>query len=180
MIAAFTPEPPSWRGPLMAIVASFCVLLACAMIFGDDALDQNGDIRPTSSTPWPDKPDPGLSVKGKVVEVYDGDTLTVEVRWSVRVRLLDCWAAEVRSLDAGEKRRGLAAKSYAQGLAQNKECTLWIPASEIKTLGDLTTMGRVLGHVWIDGDQTPLSRRIVDAGHATRARPTRVKEGSGG
>jgi len=39
--------------------------------------------------------------------VVDGDTITVELKIPVRVRLLDCWAPETRTKDAEEKKKGI-------------------------------------------------------------------------
>ena len=41
----------------------------------------------------------GLTLPGNVLDVHDGDTVTVEVKRTLRIRLLDCWAPELR--DAG-------------------------------------------------------------------------------
>ena len=49
------------------------------------------------------QPPLGLTAQCKVLDVYDGDTVTVEVRTIARVRLLDCWAPEVRTKDVAEK-----------------------------------------------------------------------------
>lgn len=117
---------------------------------------------------WPTCPATGLTVSGKVVEVYDGDTCTVEITHRVRVRAMDCWCAEVKTKDEAEKRAGLEAKQFATKLALGKPCKLHVPASHIRTLGDVTTMGRVLGWVYVAGDEQSLSERMVKAGHATR------------
>lgn len=125
---------------------------------------------------WPACPPPGLTVTGKVVEVYDGDTYTVEITHRVRVRALDCWCPEVKTTDAAEKRAGLEAKEFATKIALGKPCTLHVPACHIRTLGDVTTMGRVLGWVWVEGDEQSLSERMVKAGHATRFKPGKSAE----
>jgi len=36
-----------------------------------------------------------------IVEVYDGDTITVRLTLDLRVRMLDCWTPEIRTRDAG-------------------------------------------------------------------------------
>lgn len=122
---------------------------------------------------WPNKPEPGLTVLGRVIEVHDGDTVTIEVRTKIHVRLLDCWCPEIRTKDPDEKWAGLKAKGVAEMLALEKECTLSVPGSGLKTIGDLTSMGRVLGYVWIGDDPQSLSEQLVAAGVANRDRPRR-------
>jgi len=64
--------------PEVAVVLAFiAITLLVAVIFGDE------------------QPKPELSVPCKITEVYDGDTVTVEVTLTARVRLLDCWAPEL-------------------------------------------------------------------------------------
>ncbi len=110
----------------------------------------------------------GWSTKCRIVEVYDGDTITVEITRRVRVRLLDCWAPEVKTTDATEKARGIASRDHLRAAVENCDATLFVPGSDRDMLGDEWTMGRVLGHVWLEGDKESLSEFQVKAGHATR------------
>lgn len=103
-------------------------------------------------------PQPGLTITGEVLDVYDGDTLTVEVRQTMKVRVLNAWAPELR--DEG----GPEAKAHLQQLIGNKPVTVYIPAGS--RLGDSLTFGRVLGHVWA-GD-TSVAEAMIRAGHATK------------
>lgn len=117
------------------------------------------------------KPPHGVSAHCRVVEVYDGDTITVEIVRRARVRLLDNWAPEVRTTDNAEKARGLAAKEFLRQLAEGKEGTIFIPTDEATTLDDVFTFGRVLGHVWVNGERKSLSERMVDEGFSTTDKP---------
>ena len=107
------------------------------------------------------QPRPGLSARCRIIEVYDGDTLTVELRIPVRVRLLDCWAPELR--DPG----GIESRDHLDELAALQDGTLWVPWDHARRAGDVWSFDRILGHVWVDGYDKPVSELQVDAGHAT-------------
>lgn len=111
-------------------------------------------------------PRPSITVPCEVIEWYDGDTGTVRVTLDMRVRLLNCWAPEVRSKDADEKRRGEAARDYVrQAFPAGSQAMLEVPLSGYSRLDDAITLGRVLGNVWVDGQS--VSHEMVKAGHAT-------------
>lgn len=115
-------------------------------------------------------PEPGWTTKAKVVQVYDGDTIVVDVTRRFRVRLLDCWAPEVRTRDDAEKKAGFASRdNLAKLLPVGSTCTVAIPSSVDGELQDVLTMGRFLAHVWSDGGVN-VSESQVKAGHATRAK----------
>ena len=116
--------------------------------------------------------DPHLVVPCQVVEVYDGDTVTVEFTLRARVRMLDCWAPEVRSRNADEKGRGLAAKEYLKQLAEGRRGVLTVPLQG-ERLDDLFTFGRLLGHIHLTGDDESLSEQMVREGHATTTKQKR-------
>ena len=44
-------------------------------------------------------PEQNLTTSAVVEEVYDGDTVVVSIQKEIRVRMLDCWAPEVRTKD---------------------------------------------------------------------------------
>ena len=125
------------------------------------------------------EPQPGWITVGKVVAVPDGDTVEIEVRRRIRVRLLDCWSAESRrdpriknriDRDAA-KLRGIAAKEHLTRIALGKRCVLMIPTQTdgdetISDIGDVFSLSRVLGRVWVDGKD--LSELQVERGYATR------------
>ena len=134
-------------------------------------------------------PDPKLVVPCEVVEWHDGDTGTVRVTAEIRVRLLDCWAPEVtgRRLTeaekklppekqreileriATEKQRGLDSLNSIQRMAPvGTKGQLEISLAGVERSDDLFTLGRVLGRVWVDGQD--LSARQVAAGQAKSAK----------
>lgn len=42
----------------------------------------------------PEAPSPSWTTRAKVLRVIDGDTVEVEIRRTVRVRMLGCWSPE--------------------------------------------------------------------------------------
>lgn len=121
-------------------------------------------------------PPRGWTTDCHIVGIVDGDTLDVEVKRIIRVRLIGAWSPESRTTNAAEKKRGLAAKEHLRAVAEGCDATLFVPASADGHTQDLTTLGRVLGQVWLvrsDGkaDKESLSEMQVKAGHATREKP---------
>ena len=113
-----------------------------------------------------DAPPIGWTVQVKIVEGYDGDTVVVEIRKRVRVRLLDCWAPEIRTKDKDEKQKGYDSKENLQTiLPDGSDAILHIPGSV--DIGRSLTFGRFLGHLWADADDDNVSAQQVEAGHAT-------------
>lgn len=114
------------------------------------------------------QPPLGESRPCRIVSVHDGDTLTVEFQpQTARVRLIDAWASETRTKDKAEKARGIKAREYLKTLAEGKDAVLFVPYQ--RDIGDQTTLGRVLGRVYVDG--VDLSEAMVESGHASREKP---------
>lgn len=114
------------------------------------------------------KPPLGITARATITKILDGDTLDVELRIPLRIRLLECYSPESRTRDAEEKKKGIAAKQHLKELALDKMGRVFIPTSDARSVTDVLTMERILGRVWIDGDGTDLSERQVLAGHATK------------
>lgn len=112
------------------------------------------------------KPEPGWTTTAEVTSVYDGDTVTVKVTKEFHVRLIDCWAAEVRTKDDGEKQRGIAARDYLRGLIDGRGVILEIPTRHNGDVGKSISMSRVLGRIYLDGKD--VSELMVQSGHATK------------
>lgn len=126
-------------------------------------------------------PPEGLTLPGKIVEVHDGDTVTVEVTTRLRVRLIDCWAPEVMTdrrvppaEQAAAKAAGNASREHLQQMvSRSPSCRLHIPRTG-DDIGDMTSMGRVLGKIWLDDDATrSVSERMVSSGHAMKTKQPR-------
>lgn len=103
----------------------------------------------------------GLTTEVHNIKVTDGDTVVVDVIKEISVRLLP----EEGSFDAPEvsrpkteeeKVRGLAAKNYledkiAAAIANGDEIIVHIPFGGRGKVKDISTLGRVLGKVYING-----------------------------
>ncbi len=128
-------------------------------------------------------PSPSWTTRAKVLRVIDGDTLEVEIRRVVRVRMLDCWAPESKqdprlpdSRRQAEKAKGQAAKQNLNSLANGREVIVSVPLSDDGDVAKSMTMGRVLGHVWlVDHPEKSLSVQQVEAGHATTEKPEELR-----
>ncbi len=97
------------------------------------------------------RPEPGLVLGScTITRVVDGDTVEVEVRRRVRVRIADCWSPETRKTKhPTEKGRGLAAQEVAeQFFPVGSQVVLQIASDGDLDWGDQVTFGRCLGDVW--------------------------------
>ena len=103
--------------------------------------------------------------KSKIVRVYDGDTITVNIdlgfklkmQASVRVAGID--TPEIRTKNKAEKKLGYAAKARMKELC-GKE--VWIESLDG---GKLDKYGRVLASVYtLDGIHIP--SKMIEEGHA--------------
>jgi len=134
-------------------------------------------------------PDPKLVVPCEIVSWHDGDTGTVRIVADLRVRLSDCWAPELtgrrlteaekklpleqqRAITeriAAEKQRGLDSLNSIQRMAPvGTKGQLEISLLGVERSDDLFTLGRVLGRVWVNGQD--LSAQQVAAGKARSAK----------
>ena len=122
------------------------------------------------------QPSVGLTTKVLVPNIVDGATVDVQIVKNIRVRLKDCWCPETRTRDLEEKEKGLAAKDHMESLlaqqelyfgdVRYKEVVLHIPADEEGDIKDILTMNRVLGYIFVNGED--VSARMVADGHATK------------
>lgn len=112
-----------------------------------------------------------LLIKGKIINIHDGDTVTVRVSKDISVRLLDCWAPEINSKDEEENKKGLASKQFLSTMLNNDdEVTVEIPLYD--NLSKSLTFGRFLGNIWrdINGDgvKENISNEMVKNNYATK------------
>jgi endonuclease YncB( thermonuclease family) len=97
----------------------------------------------------------------------DGDTVDVEIKRVVRIRLLQCWAPESRSTDPAVKKLGLASKANLQKLAPpGTPVVCHFPALGGEKLSESLSLDRVLGHVWPVDSKASLSQQQVEGGFA--------------
>jgi len=117
--------------------------------------------------------DLGWKTRAEIVRVLDADTIEALVSRTFHVRLLDCWAPERHHTQhPGEKEWGIKATDYVRRLLQTKDTrpvALFIPADQNGDLTHVTSMGRVLGRVYLE-DGRELAAVIRKAGHAFRTK----------
>ena len=112
---------------------------------------------------------PGITLPCRVISVHDGDTLKIECRVEMDIRLLDCWAPEIHG---DEKQDGLKSLENLKKIAEGKDGVVTIPLNG-PNIGKATSLSRVLGKITIDGKD--LSDQQVKGGFAA---PTKAGEQS--
>jgi endonuclease YncB( thermonuclease family) len=114
-----------------------------------------------------DPPPQGISTEAEIVEWYDGDTAVATLSLQVRIRLLDCWAPEVRG---SEKELGLKSKEHIIEICpEGSKVRIFIPTTG--RLQDSLTFGRILAHGWVqnkEGEWINISEQMVSDGFATK------------
>jgi len=115
--------------------------------------------------------EPQIRVPCEVIEVYDGDTVAVRLTVDVRVRLIDCWAPEIRTRNALEKQYGQHARLTLAELLHGERTHLVVPLSDADRLDDVLTLGRLLGRLWLADSQLDASHEMVRMGAAMGAKP---------
>lgn len=123
-------------------------------------------------------PDTSWTTNATVSRVIDGDTCEVIVATKLRVRLLDCWAPESKidprvptEQQKAELQRGLASKENLAKLMLGKRVRVQIPLAMDGDVSKSITLGRVLGRVWVDGDEKSVNQIQVEQGFATEKKP---------
>ena len=107
------------------------------------------------------EPRKGVATEAQVVRVIDADTLEVEVKRTVKVRLLGC--------NVPDKDKDVSARAYRHVMqlleAVDGKVTLFVPAGRSSLqLGDIHSFERILGEIWVDGQN--LSKILIDCGLA--------------
>ncbi len=103
----------------------------------------------------------GLITKAKVVDVYDGDTITCVFntfgkyyRWKVRISHID--TPEIKTTNLIEKQAGLIVKRYVSTLILGNVVTL--------KCGKFEKYGRLLGDIEYNG--TDVGKMLLENGYA--------------
>ncbi len=125
-------------------------------------------------------PQPGWTTQAKCLRVIDGDTIEVEVRRVIRVRMLDCWAPESK-LDhrisqadrETEKFAGQASKENLRRLAEGRNVIVQIPADV--DVSKSITMGRCLGMCGWKAIGESLAEKQVKGGFAEKKKPEKLR-----
>lgn len=95
------------------------------------------------------EPPYGWTTQAKVLRVIDGDTVEVEIKRTVMVRLLDVDTAELRPKNSSEYEEAVAQKQKLSEKIKDKIVKLYIPSNDI--LQDVFTFGRALGRIFYQG-----------------------------
>jgi len=104
--------------------------------------------------------------KAKLKRVVDGDTcdayidlgFDVSVKKRIRFMGVDTWESRTRDLE--EKKKGLAAKEYTKEMLSKNEGEFTIKSHGVGKYG------RVLGELFIEGEDKSLNELLKDNGHA--------------
>lgn len=110
----------------------------------------------------------GLTARAVVERVIDGDTVDVSLRIPVRVRLLDCWAPEIHGIDKIAGHRALEA--LEKMLPVGTRVHVHVPTEKVDALSGVFSFGRVLGDIFVEGDDESVSQLMVGQGMATRSK----------
>lgn len=106
-------------------------------------------------------PEPQITLPATVISVHDGDTMRVRFEVETSVRMMDCWAAELKTGEKGLQSRENLLKLCPEG----SKVLIQVPFNADIT--KMLTFGRVLGNVYTS-DGTNLSEAQVSQGFATR------------
>jgi endonuclease YncB( thermonuclease family) len=113
-------------------------------------IDNEKDLRNCTIENTPEFTLKGLNIKAKVVEVYDGDTITLAFKFDksyyrkrCRLHGVDC--AELMSRDMEEKKVAISTKLYVQNLVLDKLVEVRFDNKDDK-------YGRLLGSIFIGKD----------------------------
>jgi micrococcal nuclease len=104
----------------------------------------------------------GLSAMGKVISVYDGDTVTIAFDtygigfFQHNVRLLGIDAPEIRGKSMEEKAAAIAARDHLRSLVLDKNVAFTVSSTD--------KYGRLLVSMYID--KMNVSEAMLHAGHA--------------
>jgi micrococcal nuclease len=115
-----------------------------------------------------DNKDPYIYRIRSIHKVVDGDTIDADIdlgfdiSLTKRIRLAGVDTPESRTADANEKKYGLESKEWLKKRCENAKDIL------IKTeLPDSTEKyGRIIGHLFINGEQTSLNNQMIAEGYA--------------
>lgn len=112
------------------------------------------------------RPEGGTVHQVRFLRAIDGDTVEVEVYYTIRVRLLDCWAPENHRTNVpGEKERGIASKANLESYAKPGDTgVVFVPAGVDHS--DALSLNRHLGWAWLDDYHESINEIQVRDGHA--------------
>lgn len=106
----------------------------------------------------------GKTKSAKVVDVYDGDTVTIVMwvgmqRYSFKFRLYGIDAPEIRTKNAKEKLAAVKSRDYLGALIMGKRVKVVFSDSNDK-------YGRLMGTIYVRG--VDINQKMVSDGHAKK------------
>jgi endonuclease YncB( thermonuclease family) len=110
-----------------------------------------------------------IGFNGKVTRVLDGDTIEVEVRRTVRVRILDLWCHEIRGGTERTKASGRSASRRMADLVMGCDVAIDIPIDETARFGESMSFGRILANVKTVG-AIDVAANMIESGHGWRTK----------
>lgn len=95
----------------------------------------------------------------KVIDVYDGDTITIIIAfknnpYKIKCRLSGIDSAEIRTKNVEEKNAGLVAKHWLSDQILGKK--IWIKC------GDWDKYGRLLGEIFLEKDTQSINQTLME------------------
>ena len=115
-------------------------------------------------------PQEGLTIKGTIASVHDCDTVTVEIKRKVTIRLLDHKNYKNKKFGCPElsTKAGQDARDYVEENFKGKEVILFVPAFKSEDFLDFNTFNRVLADVWLKDTGENLSEHLEMKGFALK------------
>lgn len=129
---------------------------------------------PPMPAPMESPPPLGITAPVLVTDIIDGDTVEVEIRTKMRVRLLSVWAPEMRGGTADSRHAAQKSRQHLIALADGQPGILFVPATGAKQLGDIFTLNRVLGELWVYGEN--MGAVQIKDGHASSTKDGKLGE----
>lgn len=102
----------------------------------------------------------------RLIRVVDGDTadaaidcgFNISVKKRIRFKSVDTWESRTRNLE--EKKLGLKAKAYTKEMLERNEGKFTVKSHGVGKYG------RLLGEIFIKGEDKSLNQLLIDNGHA--------------
>ncbi len=151
-------ETKEQTNPVFQALAMALIVIAWAV--GRYGSDDN-HVSAETTSPRRAAAVPMIRIPAVINEVHDGDTLSVSFDFAARVRLIDCWAPELKSGEPGKASKANLIKLTSK----QQRCMVEIPLHD--DLGKSTSLGRILGRVTVIGHDSDLSTQQVEGGFAT-------------
>ena len=104
--------------------------------------------------------------RGKLERVVDGDTIDalidvgfdIWIKKRIRYSGIDTWESRTRDLE--EKKKGLEAKAYTLEMLSRNDGKFTVKSHGVGKYG------RLLGEIFIEGEDKSLNQLLIDNGHA--------------